>query len=105
MKLEITKERILEAANKCSTAKGTLKTLFPEVFEDDKYLDFKDATIGTHNFDTNKLPKERGDMNQPIIQVRAYGNFRDKSFYLSGELDWQIIRDDEGELVLIPTKK
>lgn len=32
MKLEITKEKVLEAASKCSQAKETLKTLFPEVF-------------------------------------------------------------------------
>lgn len=32
MKIEITKERVLEAASKCETAKQTLKTLFPEVF-------------------------------------------------------------------------
>ena len=36
MKLEITKEKVLEAAAKCSQAKETLKTLFPEVFEDEK---------------------------------------------------------------------
>lgn len=33
MKLQITKEKVLEAASKCSTAKETLKTLFPEVFK------------------------------------------------------------------------
>jgi len=38
MKLEITEEKILEAANKCSTAKDVLKTLFPEVFYN--YYDF-----------------------------------------------------------------
>ena len=35
MKLEITKERVLEAASKCETAKRTLKTLFPDVFEEE----------------------------------------------------------------------
>jgi hypothetical protein len=33
MQLEITKEKVLEAAEKCSTAKETLKVLFPEAFE------------------------------------------------------------------------
>lgn len=33
MELKITKEKVLEAAAKCSQAKETLKTLFPEVFE------------------------------------------------------------------------
>lgn len=32
MELKITKERILEAASRCSTAKQTLKILFPEAF-------------------------------------------------------------------------
>ena len=31
--LKITKEAVLAAAAKCNTAKETLKTLFPEVFE------------------------------------------------------------------------
>lgn len=31
--LEITKEKVLEAAAKCSTAKATLQVLFPEAFE------------------------------------------------------------------------
>ncbi len=36
MKLEITKEKVLEAASKCETAKSTLKTLFPECFDSPK---------------------------------------------------------------------
>lgn len=36
MELKITKEKVLEASSKCSTSKETLKTLFPEAFEDDK---------------------------------------------------------------------
>lgn len=35
MELKITKEKVLEAAGKCSTAKQTLQVLFPEVFESD----------------------------------------------------------------------
>lgn len=34
MKLEITQEKVLEAASKCPQAKETLKTLFPEVFKE-----------------------------------------------------------------------
>jgi|GEM_PF-6706973 len=34
MKLEITKERVLAAAKKCSTAKGVLSEIFPEVFKE-----------------------------------------------------------------------
>jgi mRNA-degrading endonuclease HigB of HigAB toxin-antitoxin module len=31
--LKITKEKVIDAANKCSSAKEVLKTLFPEVFK------------------------------------------------------------------------
>lgn len=34
MEFKITRERILEAASKCSTARTTLEILFPEAFDD-----------------------------------------------------------------------
>jgi len=36
MKLEITKEKVLEAASKCEIAKETLKVLFPDVFKEEE---------------------------------------------------------------------
>jgi len=33
--LKITKEKVLEASERCGTAKEVLKTLFPEVFEEE----------------------------------------------------------------------
>lgn len=35
MELKITKEKVLAAAEKCSTAKEVLKEMFPDVFEED----------------------------------------------------------------------
>jgi hypothetical protein len=58
MNLEITKEKVLEAASKCSTAKETLKVLFPEAFKEEIKLpdelpreliitrDYKDNPLG-----------------------------------------------------------
>jgi hypothetical protein len=43
-KLEITPEKVREAAAKCSTAAATLKVLFPEAFEDkDAPFEFGDS--------------------------------------------------------------
>lgn len=97
MKLEITKERILEAANKCSTAKETLKTLFPEVFEDDKYEDYEDdkyldLTYANLFMDTYMI-------------VSPCGSMENRGFYLSRNYIWKIEPDNEGDLILIPTKK
>lgn len=52
MELNITKERVIEAANSCPTAKTVLKILFPEAFEPEastyKSLGFKPGTKWRH---------------------------------------------------------
>lgn len=95
MKLEITKERILEAASKCSTAKETLKTLFPEVFEDDKYFYFSSTM-----FHVNNLPK-----GFQGLELRVGGEYNLKGFYLPSQHNWQIVEDEFKQLVLLPTRK
>lgn len=94
MKLEITKEKVLEAASKCETAKQTLKTLFPEVFED------YNSIIVTHRSFSN-------DCTNPhrLIGVRADGLYMDKSFWCNQNYNWELKKDEYGMLCLIPTKK
>ena len=48
MELKITKEKVLEAASKCSTAKATLETLFPECFE--SHITYKNLETKLHAF-------------------------------------------------------
>ena len=55
MELTITKERILQAAEKCSTAKQTLKILFPEAFLDDVKMTFAIGDI----LHSNKEPRKK----------------------------------------------
>jgi len=43
MELKTTKEKVIEAASKCSTAKATLEVLFPEAFENEVELKFGDT--------------------------------------------------------------
>lgn len=88
-----TKEQILEAANKCPQAKQTLKTLFPEVFDDYKYLS-KDELICKSGF-----------INRNMIDIRISDKFKNKGYYLSDSYNWEIITDDNGVLCLIPTKR
>lgn len=45
MELKITKEKVLEAAEKCSTAKQTLKILFPEAFIEDVVMSFQKGDV------------------------------------------------------------
>jgi hypothetical protein len=93
--LTITKEKVLEAASKCETAKATLKVLFPEVFKEDKYLKFDGK------FEVSNYPKELDCKMGP----RMFSNYADKGIWLSKTLNWEIVVDDQDELVLIPTKK
>jgi hypothetical protein len=55
--LKVEKERVLSAAAKCSTAKGILQELFPDVF---KSIDFRD--IKTYQDAVNAMPVSKEDV-------------------------------------------
>jgi len=99
--IKIKKERILEAANKCGDAKRILKTIFPEVFVDNKYLNFECAQHAILRNDI-EYPYNFTHMS---IQVRSGGNLSHKGFYLSDKFNWELVVDNKGQLVLLPTKK
>jgi len=96
MELKITKEKVLEAASKCSTAKATLETLFPECFVDDKYVDLMKWAKNSESWEFGKKSE-----NEPTIGIasdkRDGKRFR---FILSGYFNWEL----DGQY-LIPTKK
>jgi len=87
MEVKTTKERILEAASKCSTAKETLKTLFPEVFVEDKSVEVPDEVL------------------KGFICRRDSGEFAHKAFFLTTGYNWELKKDSADVLILIPTKK
>lgn len=96
MEHKITTENILAAAAKCSTAKETLKTLFPEAFEDDKYFDFERK----HVIDT----LERVGNPFYIGEGNAPDNYRSKCLIVND--DWDIeIQEYDGRKIIIPFKK
>jgi hypothetical protein len=71
--LKITKEKVLEAASKCSTAAATLKTLFPEVFEkkDEPYRFEDDQKLSSYMAETI-LPVFIGDgLAPPDLDYRC----------------------------------
>ena len=39
------------------------------------------------------------------IQMRNEAEFKNKGFYLNDSYNWEIVRDSNDELVLLPTKK
>jgi len=84
--LKITPDKVLSAAKKCPQAEAVLKEMFPEVFEEDKSVD------------VSKLGKS-------ILDVRNGFEYMSKAFWLDDSYSWEIKRDSNNMLVLIPAKK
>lgn len=91
-----TKEQILEAAKE-STVKKALEKLFPNVFNSICLDDI------THI--TSSEQAEKAGIGVNSLCVRGCGNFAKKGFYLSDCVDWKIVKDNLGCLVLVPEKK
>lgn len=110
MNLNITKEKVLDAANKCPVAKETLKTLFPEVFEEDKYFDLsklipiKDYMGDGGDLFTNSSVMASG-LSSGAIWIRSAYDLAYKGFGLSVGYNWSIMVDKVGVKVLVPTKR
>jgi len=105
--LKITKEKVLEAAEKYSEAKEVLRTLFPEAF--DKYFDLSKLKTLEYvdngrifSFDSCQYA---GFDDYLFLQIRFGGEYANKGFYLSKNYKWQLVEDEDGALVLLPTKK
>jgi hypothetical protein len=101
VELKITKEKVLEAASKCSQAKETLKTLFPEVFQEPDFI--TGFVEGNGHFNTESL-KING-IGGGVIAVRTEGNYKGKAFYLGSVFNWHIVLDSKNMQVLVPTKR
>ena len=104
-KLEITKEKVLKAAKECPDAKKVLKGMFPEAFEDEKYFDLLKLNKGDYTLFESKESRDAGFNDYLFFQIRGAGIFGGKSFYLNKSYNWDIITDNEGEKVLLPTRK
>lgn len=94
MKLEITSEKVREAAQQCPNADKVLRTLFPAAF----------GPKLKHENGVYLLVDEKGEV-RPIFEIRNSGEFAHKALYLFNSYDWGMRRDCEGLLCLIPTLK
>ena len=83
MKLEITQEKVLEAAEKCSEAKEVLKTLFPEAFEkEDEFVDITDKVFVQkgNRFNNIYLSTRYGESPQILYGITETGITRYASY-------------------------
>ena len=103
----VTKSRILEAAKVSEHAKQTLKTLFPEVFTEEKYFNLDALGFRYDTIFTTKQAMAAGFRNNHFLQVRSVYEYSGKGFYLqtSGNIIWELVKDRAGETILLPTRK
>jgi len=94
--IELTQDEVNQMFNACT------KEQLPIV---SKYLKQDDGSVDVTKF----LVKNKGildnDERYYIIRDREWGKYRNKSFLLSPNHDWEIKEDELGYLCLIPTKK
>lgn len=101
--LQITKEKVLEAAAKCSTAKETLKVLFPEVFEEEKLVEIGDIRRGAGQYEYYLKGGEL--LFQVGVGLAPSKELEGKCLVLNHyEFDWEIKEIDE-QIILIPRRK
>jgi hypothetical protein len=90
--IELTQEEVDKMFNACT------KEQLPIV---SKYLNQIDGGINFDKISGTILISNA----QELIAKRCFGEYEYKSFYLHREYNWEIRKDSQGELCLIPTKK
>lgn len=106
--IKITKERILEAASKCSTAKATLETLFPDVFKKEDVYAMKAELPDSLNENLSKFCSEsglRGDAIDVLKHATENPQEVGRGFYLSYRYEWVFKPGVAGGHILIPKIK
>jgi hypothetical protein len=60
----------------------------------------------SNSVDLTELNDIKYEINDnDLLAVRVRGEYRDKGFYLNDDYNWEIVKDNYGILVLIPTRK
>lgn len=94
MDLKVDVIKVREAASQCPDAARILKTLFPQAFDPEpmKVGGAGPSYALLHN-------------GQQLMQVRVVGTFTRKAVYLSDHADWRLIRESNGDLILVAYEK
>ena len=93
----------------CGGWKPKIKANHPDCFpEDSKYFDFSKHT-NQHGCDSIVLSNVADSLGlcRNFIQVRvgSLSTNSDRSFYLHSDYNWELVKEGEATMVLIPTKK
>ena len=65
----------------------------------------KDIDLSTGTVDGKTLFDNNRNLNNGLICVRAGSNYENKAFILSNDYSWDLVKDNDGFLCLVPTRK
>lgn len=92
----------------CDGWKPKIKANHPDCFEpESKEFDFENYVVKNRTYILKDgIGKELG-LPDDFIQIRTCvnTNYHCKAFFLSSGLNWELIADDQGVIVLVPTRK
>jgi hypothetical protein len=52
-----------------------------------------------------KVFEECGSTNSSLIAVRTHGKYKNKGFFLNSDYNWELAKDDNNNLCLLPTRR
>jgi hypothetical protein len=61
--------------------------------------------LSTGEVDGKTLFDNNGRLNKALICVRAGGNYQNIAFILNTDYNWDLVKDNDGYLCLVPTRK
>lgn len=94
--LKITKQRVLEAAANCSAAKETLKTLFPEIFEEPIFQVENRTSPG----------KITDSKNRPVVEISGFPDINQNHLCLNHHaFDFDIVDLKGGKYLKVTPKQ
>jgi len=82
----------------CGNWKERMEKEFP-------FLKTKEIDLSKGRVDELELFKKDGNKIESMIAVRSGSEYVNKAFYLNDEFDWEIKKDSESVLCLVPTRK
>jgi len=83
-----------------SASDGKQTTLLNSIFKPDE-INLRDKST----INNLELFQHDGSILSTLIAIRESQEYEDKAFYLNDLFDWNLHRDSEGVLCLIPTKQ
>lgn len=96
-KIELTAERIREAAKSCGDANRVLRLLFPQVFDAERLVSVPtDVSVAVPSGPRNR---------SWLMESRSGGQYEGHAFILNETFDWAIEKDDDDYTVLVPRIK